>query len=89
MSKPLHPHIRATALIALGLSVTACSKANDPAPTPTSTPTPTATVSVQQEDQFGMAFATGFRANNNSEPYSPQDGDIVATSPTAEPVTIN
>ena len=44
---------------------------------------------VRQEDQFGMAFATAFRAENNSEPKTVNDGDLVAISLTSEPVTIN
>lgn len=47
------------------------------------------TVTVRQEDQFGTAFATAFRADNNSEPKVVNDGDIVAVSLTAEPATIN
>ena len=42
----------------------------------------------QQEDQFGVRFGTAFRADNNSEPYSPADGDIAAVSFTTEPVDI-
>ncbi len=85
MTNYWHRHIKAGALVALALTITACSKSGDPTPTPS----PTATVTVRQEDQFGMAFANSFRAENNSEPYSPQDGDITAISLTTEPVNIN
>lgn len=45
-------------------------------------------VVTQQEDQLGMRFGTAFRAANDSEPYSPADGDVVAISLTTEPVDI-
>jgi hypothetical protein len=72
--------------IALGLVLAGCSGNNN---TPTPTPTPTPTVGVRQEDSFGIAFGTAFRAPADSEPYSPADGDLTAVSLTAEPVTIN
>ena len=81
----IHRHlIRSAAILGLGLSIAACGSGNN-APSPPGG----GGVVTKQEDQFGLAFGTTFRANPNSEPYSPQDGDIVAVSLTAEPVTIN
>ena len=78
--------VRGSLVLLLGLTIAACGSSKDtPNPQPT-TPPP---VVVRQEDQFGMAFANAFRADNNSEPFSPQDGDIVAISFTTEPVSIN
>lgn len=70
----------------LGLGTAACGGGgkNPPAPPPGGG---TAVV-TQQEDQFGVRFGTAFRADNNSEPYSPADGDIAAVSFTTEPVDI-
>lgn len=76
--------IRSAAILGLGLSIAACGSGNNG-----NSPPGGGGNTAKQEDQFGMAFATGFRANPNSEPFSPQDGDIVAISLTAEPVTIN
>lgn len=42
-----------------------------------------------QENQFGSAFATDYRASANSEPANANDGDIVAVSLTTEPVAVN
>jgi hypothetical protein len=72
--------------VALGLVLAGCSGNNN---TPTPTPTPTPTVGVRQEDNFGVAFGTAFRASADSEPYSPADGDVSPVSLTAEPMTIN
>lgn len=83
MPKTHRPFIRSTLVIVLGLAIAACNPSKAPPPPPGG-----GVVTVKQEDQFGMAFATAFRAANNSEPYSPQDGDIVAVSLSAEPVTI-
>lgn len=51
--------------------------------------TPPMMVQPRQEDQFGANFGAAFRADANSEPRTPADGDIVPVSLTAEPVTIN
>lgn len=70
----------------LGLGLAACGGGGK-----NSAPPPTGgggTVISQQEDQFGVRFGTAFRADNNSEPYSPADGDIAAVSFTTEPVDI-
>ena len=83
MTKTHRPFIHSALVIVLGLSIAACNPSKAPPPPPGG-----GVVTVKQEDQFGMAFAAAFRAANNSEPYSPQDGDIVAVSLSAEPVTI-
>ena len=77
--------LRGGVLLAVGLSVAACGPKRD---NPTAINPPGAVVVVQQEDQFGTRFGTAFRADNNSEPYSPVDGDIVAISFTTEPIEI-
>ena len=75
---------RGGVLLAVGLSVAACDPKRD---IPVNN-APGPVVVVQQEDQFGTRFGTAFRADNNSEPYSPADGDIVAISFTTEPIEI-
>lgn len=50
---------------------------------------PPMVVQPRQEDQFGANFGTAFRADANSEPRTPADGDIVPVSLTTEPVPIN
>ena len=50
-------------------------------------PPPSTTVSAQ-EDTFGLAFGMAFRADANSEPIEPKDGDIIPLSLTTEPVDI-
>ena len=76
--------LRASTVIALAAALAGCgSGANAPAPTPTQT------VTALQEDQFGVVFGTDFRNPANSEPFVVFDGDIIAISLTAEPVTIN
>lgn len=52
------------------------------------TPPPPPVTTVVQEDTFGVAFGTAFRADPNSTPIEPKDGDIVPLSLTTEPVDI-
>lgn len=68
----------------LALSVSACGS-NNSSSSQTTPPTVTTTA---QEDKFGTAFGTDFRASNNSEPANVSDGDVVAVSLTTEPVNI-
>ena len=76
--------LRGGLILALTVSVVACS------PSKTRVPPDNGggAVTTKQEDQFGIVFGTAFRVLNDSEPYSPNDGDIVPISLTAEPVDI-
>ncbi len=76
--------LRGASMLGLGLAIAACGPSNRNAP-PNGGGGP---ITVRQEDQFGMQFGTAFRADNNSEPYSPADGDIVAVSLLTEPADI-
>ena len=38
---------------------------------------------------FSTQFATAYRADPNSEPYTPADGDVPALSLTTEPVAVD
>lgn len=38
---------------------------------------------------FGTQFAAAYRADPNSEPYTPADGDVPALSLTTEPVPVD
>lgn len=51
-------------------------------------PPPPPPVVVAQEDTFGLVFGTAFRADANSTPIEPKDGDIVPLSLTTEPTAI-
>lgn len=42
-----------------------------------------------QLNSFGTQFAAAFRANPDSEPYTPADTDVPALSLTTEPVAID
>ena len=54
-----------------------------------SSATPATPVAVKlQENNFGGAFGTDFRAAANSEPAVVADGDIVPVDPTTEPIPI-
>jgi hypothetical protein len=77
--------VRGGLVLALAASVAACDRSNNATPDGPVVVPPAA----RQEDQFGTAFGTGFRADNNSEPYSPAEGDIVAVSLDTEPATID
>lgn len=50
---------------------------------------PPTVVTTAQEDKFGLAFGTAFRAKPDSEPVPVNDGDIVPVSLTTEPIDIN
>ena len=52
-------------------------------------PSPPPTTTTAQEDTFGVAFGLAFRADANSEPIEPKDGDIIPLSLTTEPTEIN
>lgn len=83
MNRIQHNVLRGGVFLTLALTVAACGPSTSPAP-----PAPGGTVTVRQEDQFGVPFGFAFRADNNSEPYSPADGDIAAISLTAEPIDV-
>lgn len=76
--------VRSGVVLALAVAVVGCGSSKSP-DTP---PSDGGGVITQQEDQLGTRFGTAFRAANDSEPYSPADGDIVAISLTTEPVDI-
>lgn len=42
-----------------------------------------------QLSSFGTQFATAYRADPNSDPYTPADGDVLALTLTADPVSID
>jgi hypothetical protein len=49
--------------------------------------TPTTPIAAAKfEDQFGAKFGTAYRAGANTEPTDVAAGDVLAVSPTAEPV---
>ena len=74
-------------LIAIPMStLAACGSSGDSGSTPPSPPPPT-TVSAQ-EDSFGVAFGTAFRADPNAPPIEPKDGDVIPTSLTDPPIEI-
>ena len=50
--------------------------------------TPPTVITTAQEDRFGVAFGTDFRASLNSEPANVSDGDIVPVNLTTEPIDI-
>ena len=77
---------QAAFVTALAGAMAACS--SSPSSTATAT-TPPVTNTTAQEDQFGTAFGTDFRASANSEPANVSDGDIVAVSTTNEPANVN
>ena len=49
---------------------------------------PPPTTTAAQEDTFGVVFGTAFRADSNSEPIEPKDGDIIPLTLTEEPKEI-
>lgn len=72
-----------TALLLLAGSLSACKSGNkDVAVTPPPTPP------AKFEAQFGANFATAFQGAPNSEPKDVAAGDVIAVSPTAEPVNL-
>jgi len=66
-------------------TLAACGGGNDNA---TSNPPPPPPTTVSQEDSFGLAFGTAFRADPNATPIEPKDGDIIPLSLTTEPKPI-
>ncbi len=50
--------------------------------------TPPKVVTTSQEDKFGTAFGTDFRASANSEPAVVSDTDIVPVDLTTAPIDI-
>ncbi len=54
----------------------------------TTPPPPPPPTTVVQEDTFGVAFGTAFRADPNATPIEPKDGDIIPLSVTTEPSNI-
>ncbi len=78
---------RGSLMVGLGLGLAACGGGRNNTP-PNNTGGTPPVIAQQQEDQFGARFGTAFRADNNSEPFSPADGDIAAISFTTEPVDI-
>ncbi|WP_411289964.1 hypothetical protein [Sphingorhabdus sp.] len=52
------------------------------------TPPPPPPTTVVQEDRFGVAFGTAFRADPNATPIEPKDGDIIPLSLTTEPIDV-
>lgn len=77
--------LRALALGGLGLSLAGCGGGGDSATAVTS---PVVTTTAQ-EDKFGTAFGTDFRASKTTEPVNVNAGDIVAVSLTTDPIAIN
>ncbi len=84
MQRHFHIALRGGLMLILGCAIAACGSNSSSTPPNNGG----GTVTVRQEDQFGVPFGTAFRADNNSEPYSPADGDIAAISLTTEPVDI-
>ena len=79
---------RALIAVTLALGLAACGGGGggggqDSPPTP-----PTSVVVTAQEDRFGVAFGTDFRAPLNGEPVNVSDGDIVPVNLTTEPIDI-
>ena len=74
--------IMGTALVLLAGSLSACKSGNkDVAVTPPAPP-------AKFEAQFGANFATAFQGAPNGEPKDVAAGDVIAVSPTAEPVNL-
>lgn len=73
-------------MVVLGLAIAACGGGRKDLPPGNTGGGPV--ITAQQEDQFGVRFGTAFRADNNSEPFSPADGDIAPVSFTTEPIDI-
>ena len=79
--------IRTAAVGGLALALSACgSGSNSSTATTIVAPVVTATA---QEDKFGTAFGTDYRAVANTEPATTADSDIVAVSLTTEPIEVN
>lgn len=76
-------------LLAAGLAMAVGACSSKPSSSTSTAITPPATTATAQEDKFGTAFGTDYRATANSEPASVNDGDIVAVSLTTEPIDVN
>ena len=74
------------ALLAGGLAILVSACGNHSSGS--SQTTPPVVTTTAQEDKFGSAFGTDFRASNNSEPANVSDGDVVPVSLTTEPLNI-
>jgi hypothetical protein len=72
----------------LGLAVAACGGGGGGGGSDKVT-SPPLVITTPQEDKFGAAFGTAFRASPDSEPKVVNEGDIVPVSWTTEPIDIN
>ncbi|MEO6359186.1 MAG: hypothetical protein ABIO43_01255 [Sphingomicrobium sp.] len=82
----MHIIRRGSVPLALTLSLAACgggggNGSDKPGDPPT-------VITTAQEDRFGVAFGTAFRAPLNGEPVPVNDGDLVPVSLTTEPIDI-
>ena len=80
---------RAVIALALTLPLAACGggggRSKDRVTPPLVVVAPPATA---QEDRFGVAFGSAFRAPANGEPFLVGDGDLIPISFTTEPIDI-
>ena len=72
---------------ALGASLAACGGGGGGGQDSPAAP-PVSVITTPQEDRFGVAFGTAFRAPLNGEPVDVNDGDIVPVNLTTEPIDI-
>jgi hypothetical protein len=80
---------RALVGTALAASLAACGSGGGGGGSDNPSNPPPTVVQTAQEDKFGVAFGTDFRAAmNTSEPASVSDSDLVAVSLTTEPIDI-
>lgn len=77
---------RAALLAVLCSGLAACGSSGKDQPPP-DVPPPVVVV-PGQEDKFGVAFGTAFKADPNGEPKPVADGDIIPVSFTDEPSPI-
>lgn len=82
-SKPIMRN--AMVSVSLALALAACGGGGGGADRP---PEPPTVVATAQEDKFGVAFGSAFRAKPDGEPVPVSDGDIVPVSLTTEPIEI-
>lgn len=71
--------------LSLALALAACGGGGGGTDRP---PEPPTVVATAQEDKFGVAFGSAFRAPADGEPKPVNDGDIVPVSLTEEPIEI-
>ncbi len=77
---------RALLVAMMGAGLASCGgNGGDAATTP---PVVVPPAPAPQENQFGTAFATDFRASPTSAPATPADGDIIPLSLTTNPVNV-